>query len=229
MSTKHQPTCIYKLLYSLFFNQENLVLSNVMIKVELPPWIIWKADVRHSLWRGANARNVSFTNHSPTDASAFQITGESGWFSGHQPCLPPLWPRFNSGLGSYVGWVSVDLNLTPRVFLRVLRFSSLLKIDSRPIPSGCGAVLRGHTWVMFRGRAPSRQHSFFGPTSLSCALSYSVSDCEKGRLADQIFLSSFFSFFLSHRRNKLEIGLVFFNQQLISWFLYRSVDDVCCF
>ena len=52
------------------------------------------------------------------------------------------------------------------------------------IPSGCGAVLRGHTWVVFRGRAPSRQHSSFGPTSLSCALSNSVSDCEKGRLAD---------------------------------------------
>ena len=59
-------------------------------------------------------------------------------------------------------------------------------IDSRPIPSGCGAVLRGQTWVVFRGRAPSRQHSSFGPTSLSCALSNSVSDCEKGRLADQI-------------------------------------------
>ena len=38
------------------------------------------------------------------------------------------------------------------------------------------------------GRAPSRQHSFFGPTSLSCALSNSVSDCEKGRLAGQILL-----------------------------------------
>ena len=51
-----------------------------------------------------------------------------------------------------------------------LRFFSLIKIDSRPIPSGCGAVLRGHTWVVFRGRAPSRQHSSFGPTSLSCVV-----------------------------------------------------------
>ena len=59
-------------------------------------------------------------------------------------------------------------------------------MDSRPIPSGCGAVLGGHTWVMFRGRAPSRQHSSFGPTLLSCALSNSVSNCEKGRLAGQI-------------------------------------------
>ena len=49
-------------------------------------------------------------------------------------------------------------------------------------------MLRGHTWVVFRGRAPSRQHSSFGPTSLSCALSNSVSDCEKGRLADHILL-----------------------------------------
>ena len=39
-----------------------------------------------------------------------------------------------------------------------------------------------------RGRVPSRQHSSFGPTSLSCALSNSVSDCEKWRLADQKLL-----------------------------------------
>ena len=39
--------------------------------------------------------------------------------------------------------------------------SSLLKIDSQSNPTGCGAVLRGHTWVVFRGRALSRQHSSF--------------------------------------------------------------------
>ena len=82
-----------------------------------------------------------------------------------------IWAEFQS-----------KLNLTQRVFLRVLRFSSLLKIDSRPIPSGCGAVLRGHTWVVFSGGAPSWQHSSFSPTSLICSLSNSVSDCEKGRL-----------------------------------------------
>ena len=109
----------------------------------------------------------------------------SGWFSGHQPCLPPLRPGLNSGLGSYVGRVSVG-------FLRVLRFFSLIKIVSRPISSGCGAVLRGHTWIVFRGRAPSRQHSSFGPTSMSCALSKSVSDCGKGRLAGQILLKTIF-------------------------------------
>ena len=55
-----------------------------------------------------------------------------------------------------------------------------------PAYSGCGAVLRGHTWVVFRGRSPSRQHNSFGPTSLSYAVSNSVSDCEKGRLAGQV-------------------------------------------
>ena len=74
------------------------------------------------------------------------------------------------------------------VFLRVLRFSSLSKIDSQPIPSGCAAVLRGHPWVVFRSRAPSQQHSSFGPISLSRALSNSVSDCEKGRLAGHVLL-----------------------------------------
>ena len=54
------------------------------------------------------------------------VYGESGCFSGHQPRLLPLWPGFNPGHGSYVGWVSVDLNLTLRVFLRVL-----IKIDSQ--------------------------------------------------------------------------------------------------
>ena len=64
--------------------------------------------------------------------AVWHMAVESGWFSGHQPCLPPLWPGFNSGFGLYVGWVSVNLNLTPRVFLRVLRFSPLLKINCQP-------------------------------------------------------------------------------------------------
>ena len=73
-------------------------------------------------------------------------------------------------------------------FLRALRFPPSSKIDSQSNPSSCGAVLRGHTWVVFRGRAPSRQHSSFGPTLLSCALRHSVYNCEKGRLASQILL-----------------------------------------
>ena len=48
-------------------------------------------------------------------------------------------------------------------------------------------MLRGHPWVVFRSRAPSRQHSSFGPISLSRALSNSVSDCEKGRSAGHLF------------------------------------------
>ena len=64
-------------------------------------------------------------------------------------------------LGSYVGWVSVDLNLTRRVFLRVpvLQFSSLLKIDSRPIPSGCGAVLIHGSCSVAEGLAGSNAPS----------------------------------------------------------------------
>ena len=52
--------------------------------------------------------------------------------------------------------------------------SSLLKTDSQSNSSGCGAELRSHIWIVFRGRAPNRQHSSFGPTSLSCALCNSV-------------------------------------------------------
>ena len=90
-----------------------------------------------------------------------------------------LWPRVVCGL-SFSRFSPGTPVFLPR------------KIDSRPISSGCGAVLRGQTWVVFRGRAPSRQHSSFGPTSLSCALSNSVSDCEKGRLAGQILLKTIF-------------------------------------
>ena len=69
----------------------------------------------------------------------------------------------------YVDWVSVDLNLTSRVFSG---HSGL--IDSQSNPSGYGAVLLSHILIVFRGRAPNQQHSSFGPTSLSCALGNSV-------------------------------------------------------
>ena len=46
--------------------------------------------------------------------------------------VQPLAPR------SYVGWVSVNLNSTARVFLQVLQFSSLIKIDSQSITCSCG-------------------------------------------------------------------------------------------
>ena len=35
-------------------------------------------------------------------------------------------------------------------------------------------MLRSHIWIVFRGRAPNRQYSSFGPTSVSCALCNSV-------------------------------------------------------
>ena len=49
---------------------------------------------------------------------------------------------------SFVGWVSVDLNLTLRVFLRVLPFSSLIKIDSRSITSGQIPSYRDNLWYL---------------------------------------------------------------------------------
>ena len=53
--------------------------------------------------------------------------------------------------------------------------SSLLKIDSQS----------NLIWIMFRGRAPSRQLSSFGPTSLRCALGNSVYGLRCGWLAGQ--------------------------------------------
>ena len=50
---------------------------------------------------------------------------ESGWRSGQHPRLTPLRPGFDPGLVREL-WL-VDLNLTPRVFLRVYRCSSLGK------------------------------------------------------------------------------------------------------
>ena len=52
--------------------------------------------------------------------------------------------------------------------------SPLGKSDSQLIPSGCRAVLRGHSGVMFSSQAPSWLHSSFGPTSLSCAKQLSL-------------------------------------------------------
>ena len=52
-----------------------------------------------------------------------------------------------------------NVNFSLSYFLGAFWFSSLNKIDSQLFPSGCGAVLRGHAWVMFWGRAPSRHSS----------------------------------------------------------------------
>ena len=68
---------------------------------------------------------------------------------------------------SYVGWVSVYLNLIPRVFPWVIRFSSLSKTGSLPIPSGYGAVLQGHTMYMGRVQGPSAYVHVAGSTAPS--------------------------------------------------------------
>ena len=62
-------------------------------------------------------------------------------------------------------------------FLRALRFPPYSKLTPSlihlAVVLGMG-VVRSHTWIVFRGRMPNRQHSSFGPTSLSCALCNSV-------------------------------------------------------
>ena len=70
-------------------------------------------------------------------------------------------------------------------FLRAVRFPPSSKSTSSLIHL---AVV--HTLVVFRGRAPCWLHSSFDPTSLSCVLRNSVSDCERGRLAGQILLTA---------------------------------------
>ena len=72
-------------------------------------------------------------------------------------------------------WIELQLISTwLRGFSPGTPVSCLLKSDSQSNPYGCGSVLRSHTWIVFRGRVPSRQHSSFGPTPLSCALWNSV-------------------------------------------------------
>ena len=60
-----------------------------------------------------------------TPIISVQEDGESGWRTGYHPRLPPLRLWFDPGLVRGL-WL-VDLNLTPRFFLWVLRFSSLGK------------------------------------------------------------------------------------------------------
>ena len=48
--------------------------------------------------------------------SKWSSQGKSGWLSGYQLCLPPVRPGLNSWPRDRMGWVSVDLNLTPKGF-----------------------------------------------------------------------------------------------------------------
>ena len=53
---------------------------------------------------------------------------EHSWRSGERARLPPIWLGFGSGPVPYMGWLSVvGSRLAPRVFLLILRFSSLHK------------------------------------------------------------------------------------------------------
>ena len=53
---------------------------------------------------------------------------EQGWRSGENACLPLIWHGLDPGPVEYVIEFGVDSRPAPRVFLRVLRLSSLQKI-----------------------------------------------------------------------------------------------------
>ena len=95
----------------------------------------------------------------------------------------------------------VDLNLTPRVFLRALRFSSLCKIDSQLIPSGCDAVLVGPAWIVFG--AVRQADSTLLRSDLAKLRPLQVYDCEKGGLASQVSLKDI------HSGKRLKRDIVF--------------------
>ena len=67
----------------------------------------------------------------------WSCSGSKGWCSGESTCLPPMWPRFKSRHRTpYVGWVCCWFSpLLRQVFLRVLRFSPLLKNQHFQIPA----------------------------------------------------------------------------------------------
>ena len=67
----------------------------------------------------------------------WSCSGSKGWCSGESTCLPPMWPGFKSRHRTpYVGWVCCWFSpLLRQVFLRVLRFSPLLKNQHFQIPA----------------------------------------------------------------------------------------------
>ena len=100
---------------------------------------------------------------------ATRILGEQGWRSGESARLPPMWPGFDSRTRRHM-WVEFVLVLdpAPRVFLRVLRFSSLSKNRHAAYSSWLLAVLQGHAWTL--QRLPAAPIYAFGPTLSSCVL-----------------------------------------------------------
>ena len=80
--------------------------------------ISFQSDVVFSFWTKAST--------SDSYISRVVLLGESGWCSGHQPCFLSLVQML------YVGWISVDLNLTSiREFSAGTSVSFLIKTDSR--------------------------------------------------------------------------------------------------
>ena len=73
----------------------------------------------------------------------FLLFGEQGWRSGESTRLQPMWPEFESRHQRHVGWVCCWLSpLLWEVFLRLLRFSPLLKNQHFQIPIRSGT--HGH-------------------------------------------------------------------------------------
>ena len=60
--------------------------------------------------------------------------GEQGWRSDESARLPPMWPGFDSSREPYGLSLLLVLILALRVFLPVLRFSSLAINQHFPIP-----------------------------------------------------------------------------------------------
>ena len=73
----------------------------------------------------------------------FLLFGEQGWRSGESTRFQPMWPGFKSRHQCHVGWVCCWFSpLLQEVFLRVLRFSLLLKNQHFQIPIWSGT--HGH-------------------------------------------------------------------------------------
>jgi len=77
------------------------------------------------------------------------LSRSKGWRSGESARLPPMWPGFKSpALTPYVGWVCCWFSpLLQEVFLRVLRFSPLLKKPT--FPNSNSIRNRADVWMCY--------------------------------------------------------------------------------
>ena len=79
-----------RIVFQFYVFYENLVLSNELIKVELPPWKIWKADVSSvspSSERMGSIRFVWLAHTSERKGSIRFV-----WFVGNQECAISIFP-----------------------------------------------------------------------------------------------------------------------------------------